>query len=203
MDVIQEPLFPLPGDDDSSSVTPDGPHPSRSRRGPRARAADSGGRSARRRASGGAVAAGNNADEFAEASGTLDRPSFVIQTHAAHNVHQDFRLEANGVLVSWTLPKGVPAGAQNRLAVQTDDHPLSFATFEGEVEVSGHLMSHVEIWDQGVYQIHEWQDAKIVITLLPAEDAGGLHGRPLTVVLLHTGRPDPQDWLMRRVVRSS
>lgn len=203
MDVIQEPLFPLPGDDDSGGVTPSRPHPSRSRRRRRDKVADGGGRLARRRAAGGVAAAGDDADESVqEPSGTLDRPSFVIQTHAAHSLHQDFRLEANGVLVSWALPKGVPTGAQNRLAVQTDDHPLSYATFEGDVEASGHLMSHVEIWDQGVYEIHEWQDAKIVVTLHPAEDAGGLHGQPLTLILLHTGRPDLQDWLMRRVVRT-
>lgn len=101
--------------------------------------------------------------------------------------------------MSWALPKGVPTGAQNRLAVQTEDHPLSYATFEGDIEVSGHAMSHVEIWEHGVYQIHEWQDAKILVTLHPASGTGGLHGQRLTVAIIHTGRPDPQDWLMRRV----
>lgn len=193
MDVNQEPLIPLPGGHDSDGPTAHGAHSSRSPRRGRGKVARGSGRTPERRSAGTAPS-----PEF---SGTLDRPSFVIQTHVAHTLHQDFRLEANGVLRSWALPKGVPTGAQNRLAVQTADHPLAYATFEGDVEVSGHLMSHVEIWDQGVYQIHEWQDAKIIVTLYPADDSGGLGGRPLTIALLHTGRPDPQDWLMRGVAR--
>lgn len=132
--------------------------------------------------------------------GTLDRPSFVIQHHAARSLHYDFRLEWNGVLVSWALPKGVPEGSGNRLAVHTEDHPLSYLTFHGDIEAGNHTMSHVEIWDEGIYQIHDWTDSQIVVTLYPSPD-GGLDGRPVTLALIHTARPDAQDWLMRRVHR--
>ena len=70
-----------------------------------------------------------------EPDGTGDQAGiFVVQEHHARRLHWDFRLERDGVLVSWALPKGVPDDpAQNHLAVHTEDHPLEYATFHGEI----------------------------------------------------------------------
>lgn len=209
MDATQEPLIPWP---DESVSSPLEGSPSEAGSSSARGSSTTGGRSgaphrarARRRSppqrsrpTDGRADGVENPSE--PTSGTLDRPSFVIQHHAARSLHYDFRLEWNGVLASWALPKGVPEGPGNRLAIQTDDHPLSYLTFHGDIEASGHRMSHVEIWDEGVYQIHEWADARIVVTLYPSGGAG-LGGRPVTLALIHTARPDPQDWLMRRVNR--
>lgn len=207
MDATQEPLIPWP-DESAPSSAGGSPPGARSSRGSSSAGAGGGaprrarpGRRSPVRGSGPTDGRRGGTENPSEAiSGTLDRPSFVIQHHAARSLHYDFRLEWNGVLASWALPKGVPEGPGNRLAVQTDDHPLSYLTFHGDIEASGHRMSHVEIWDEGVYQIHEWADAKIVVTLYPSGGAG-LGGRPVTLALIHTARPDPQDWLMRRVRR--
>ncbi|MGN7702653.1 ATP-dependent DNA ligase [Cellulosimicrobium sp. 22601] len=121
--------------------------------------------------------------------------SFVIQEHHARRLHWDFRLEHDGVLVSWALPRGEPTDPKkNHLAVQTEDHPLAYGSFEGTIPQGEYGAGEVTIWDAGTYELEKWRDGKEVIVTLHGEQHGTRR-----LALIHTGGRDGRDednWLI-------
>lgn len=126
-----------------------------------------------------------------EGTAAKDGRSFVIQEHHARRLHWDFRLEHDGVLVSWALPKGVPTDSKrNHLAVQTEDHPLEYGTFEGTIPAGEYGGGEVAIWDSGTYDLEKWRDGREVIATLRSERRG-VH----RYALIHTG-DGGSNWLI-------
>ena len=118
--------------------------------------------------------------------------SFVVQEHHARHLHYDLRLERDGVLKSWAVPKGIPENpGEKHLAVMVEDHPLEYGKFEGEIAKGEYGAGTVTIWDSGTYTTKHWDDAKIEVTL---------HGRRLNgpYVLVKFKRAGKDEWLIFR-----
>ena len=106
------------------------------------------------------------------------RPRFVIQKHAASSLHYDLRLEAGGVMKSWAVPKGPSLNpADKRLAVPTEDHPISYNRFEGVIPRGEYGAGSVIVWDRGWYE--NLSDASPVRAVAKGAITFFLHGRKL------------------------
>src|SRR3954447_57666 len=104
-----------------------------------------------------------------EPSGDVDAPEagkrFVVQEHSARSMHWDLRLEHEGTLVSWAVPKGIPPDPQrNNLAVRTEDHPLEYLDFEGDIPEGNYGAGTMRIYDRGTYETHKFRDAEVMVT---------------------------------------
>jgi bifunctional non-homologous end joining protein LigD len=124
-----------------------------------------------------------------------DGQRFVVQEHHATRLHWDLRLEHDGVLASWAIPNGIPADpSDNRLAVRTEDHPLEYLDFHGEIPKGQYGAGTMTIWDQGTYDLHKWEDRKVEVTF---------HGERLTgrYGLFPIGRngDSANDWMIHRM----
>ena len=125
---------------------------------------------------------------------------FVVQQHAASHLHFDLRLEVDGVLKSWAVPKGPSSSqADKRFAVQTEDHPLDYATFEGEIPTGSYGAGHVIVWDRGRYTrledtAKDFDQAQQVGKLLFELHGHKLRGR-WTLIKLKKGQTS-KEWLL-------
>jgi bifunctional non-homologous end joining protein LigD len=117
-------------------------------------------------------------------------PRFVVQEHHARRLHWDLRLERDGVLCSWAVPKGIPTRPRpNHLAVRTEDHPLEYLTFEGVIPKGQYGAGTMTVWDSGTYDLEKWTDREVMLTF---------HGRRVRgrYVLFHTRE---NQWMIHRM----
>jgi bifunctional non-homologous end joining protein LigD len=119
---------------------------------------------------------------------------FVVQEHHAGRLHWDLRLERDGVLASWAVPKGVPEDwGIRRLAVRTEDHPVEYADFQGIIPKGEYGGGTIEIWDRGEYEAEKWRDDEIIVHL----SGGRLNGRYCMIGL----KGQEGNWLLFRCGR--
>ncbi|HEU4706982.1 MAG TPA: DNA ligase D [Solirubrobacterales bacterium] len=119
-------------------------------------------------------------------------PRFVVQEHIARRLHWDLRLEHDGVAASWAIPNGIPeTPEENRKAVHTEDHPLSYLEWEGEIPKGSYGAGTMRIWDSGTYTLEKWEPAKVMVEF---------HGERLRgrYALFHAGKA-AQDWMIHRI----
>jgi len=113
---------------------------------------------------------------------------YVIQKHDATHLHYDLRLEMDGVLKSWAVPKGPPTQPGiKRLAVEVEDHPIEYASFEGEIPEGGYGAGTVEIWDKGSYTLLERKETKITVDI---------HGKKLNGIYFLIRFKGKKNWLL-------
>ncbi len=116
--------------------------------------------------------------------------TFAVQEHDARRLHYDLRLEREGVLKSWAVPKGIPEKPGiKRLAVQTEDHPLEYGNFEGIIPKGQYGAGTVKIWERGSYEVKIWEEDKIEFSLKGER----LNGR---YVLVRLKRGEKKNWLI-------
>jgi bifunctional non-homologous end joining protein LigD len=117
---------------------------------------------------------------------------FVVQEHSARRLHWDLRLEHEGVAASWAIPNGIPADPEeNRKAVHTEDHPLEYLEFEGEIPAGEYGAGTMRIWDRGTYEAEKWEPGKVVLSF----DGERLQGR---YALFRAGRGE-KEWMIHRI----
>ncbi len=123
-------------------------------------------------------------------AGEAPAPRFVVQEHSARAMHWDLRLERDGVLASWAVPKGIPPDPKrNHLAVRTEDHPIEYLTFEGTIPEGNYGAGTMKVFDTGTYELEKWSDREVMI-VLHGERVRGRH------VLFRTRG---KDWMIHRM----
>jgi bifunctional non-homologous end joining protein LigD len=123
---------------------------------------------------------------------------FVIQEHHATRLHWDLRLEHDGVLASWAIPNGIPQDpSDNRLAVHTEDHPLEYLEFHGEIPAGEYGAGTMQIWDHGTYDTHKWADDKVEVTF-HGERVSGRYGL-FPIGRRADGSGGDNDWMIHRM----
>jgi bifunctional non-homologous end joining protein LigD len=130
--------------------------------------------------------------------GTEGLPMFVIQKHDASNLHYDLRLESGGVMKSWAVPKGPSMDPKvRRLAVPTEDHPISYNDFEGVIPERNYGAGTVIVWDRGVFQNTKGEDASLAENLEEGHVTIQLIGEKLRgkFALIRTKRGTRFQWL--------
>uniref|UniRef100_UPI0028AC0C0E DNA polymerase ligase N-terminal domain-containing protein n=1 Tax=Pseudonocardia pini TaxID=2758030 RepID=UPI0028AC0C0E len=133
-------------------------------------------------------------DEDPQVTGVGDR--FVIQEHHARALHWDLRLERDGVLASWAVPKGLPVDTETlRLAVRTEDHPMEYLEFSGDIPRGEYGGGTMTIWDSGRYETEKWSDREVAFRL-HGERARGRY------VLVKSNRDRKDGWLLKRSDRT-
>jgi|SRR6187549_252119 len=118
-------------------------------------------------------------------------PRFVVQEHSARRLHWDLRLEHDGVAASWAIPNGIPETPdENRKAVHTEDHPLEYLDFEGEIPAGEYGAGTMKVWDRGTYELEKWTEGKVVLSF---------HGERLSgrYALFRAG--GERDWMIHRI----
>jgi bifunctional non-homologous end joining protein LigD len=119
-------------------------------------------------------------------------PRFVVQEHSARRLHWDLRLEHDGAAASWAIPNGIPMDPkQNRKAVHTEDHPLEYLSWEGEIPKGEYGAGTMRIWDHGTYELEKWTEAKVMVEF----HGERLHGR---YALFRAGKAE-KDWMIHRI----
>ncbi len=122
---------------------------------------------------------------------------FVVQEHHATRLHWDLRLEHDGVAASWAIPNAIPEDPHdNRLAVRTEDHPLEYLEFEGDIPKGEYGAGSMRIWDRGTYETHEFGDDKVEVTF-HGERLRGRYG--LFPLKKRKGEPPGKDWMIHRM----
>ncbi len=125
-------------------------------------------------------------------------PRFVIQEHHASRLHYDLRIERDGVLVSWAVPKGVPdAPDRNHLAVMTEPHPLEYLTFEGEIPKGEYGAGSMTVWDTGTVALEKWRDDEVIGTFTGRP--GGRLGSVRLALIRTEGSGEKSQWLLHRM----
>jgi bifunctional non-homologous end joining protein LigD len=126
----------------------------------------------------------------AAAADAAPAPRFVVQEHHARALHWDLRLEHEGVLASWAVPRGIPPDpAKNHLAVRTEDHPLEYLEFHGDIPEGEYGAGTMRIWDRGTFELHKFRADEVMVTF---------HGERLEgkYVLFRT---DGKNWMIHRM----
>jgi bifunctional non-homologous end joining protein LigD len=121
-------------------------------------------------------------------------PRFVIHQHSARRLHWDLRLEHEGTLASWAVPKGMPEEpGENRFAARTEDHPLEYLSFHGEIPAGSYGAGTMAIWDEGTYEPLKWEPRKVEVLL---------HGQRLQAryaLFAISEGAEPKEWMVHRM----
>jgi bifunctional non-homologous end joining protein LigD len=123
---------------------------------------------------------------------------FVVHEHSARRLHWDLRLERDGVLVSWALPRGMPLEPKvNLIAPHTEDHPLAYLDFEGEIPAGNYGAGTMSVWDRGTYECLKWERRKVEVAL---------HGERLQAryaLFAISDEAEPKEWMIHRMDAAS